>query len=93
MRPSEIREINSRLSRVEQQISKIPSRIGSVGGGGSSGGGIRVYYGTNVSDFPDASTVEEGSFGRVTGNDQDPQGSMYVVSPDRSEWLCFTHFG
>lgn len=66
MRPSEIREINSRLNRVEQQISKIPSRIGSsVGGSGSgSGSGWEPYVEETREQLP--SDPPDGSIGFVT---------------------------
>lgn len=69
------------------------SAKGGPVGGFSGGGGVKVHKGVNVAAFPDPATVDEGDFARVTGNDGDPIGSMYVVSPDKSAWVSFTHFG
>lgn len=60
----EIRELMSRCSRLEQQVSKLPTRIGSSVGGGSSTGGWEPIIRDTREELP--ADPPDGSIGFVT---------------------------
>jgi tryptophan synthase beta subunit len=64
----EIRELMGRISKVEQQVSKLPSRISSaVGGSGSGSGGWEPYVVDTREDLP--ADPPSGSLGFVESGD------------------------
>lgn len=80
----EIRDIMGRISRIEQQVAKLPSRIGSSGGSGGSGT-LRVYEAPSKEELPDG--VPRTSFGRVTDGPQ--VGMMCIRNPTNDGWDAF----
>lgn len=82
----EIRDLMSRISRVEQQVSKLPSRISSAVGGSATNDVFE--YGDTFATLPNPTAVNK--FGRVTtGADK---GMTCVVNEDGDGWMSFTHF-
>lgn len=79
----EIKELMGRLARIEQQVAKLPSRIGS--GGGAGGGTFRVYEAPSKEELPDG--VARTSFGRVT--DGPYVGMMCIRNPANDGWDAF----
>ena len=60
----EIRDLMSRVSRVEQQVSKLPSRISSAVGGSGGGSGWEPYVVETREELP--VDPPDGSLGYVT---------------------------
>ena len=79
----EIRDLMGRCSRLEQQVAKLPTRIGSSAGGARSVGAV-WYTAPSKAELPDPETVDVTSMARVTDGDQ--KGAVYVVSPDGTNW-------
>lgn len=63
----EIKDLMARISRVEQQVSKLPSRISSAVGGSGSGSGWEPYVVDTREDLP--SDPPAGSLGYVESGD------------------------
>lgn len=80
----EIRDLMSRISRVEQQVSKLPSRISSAVGG-SGGSGIRIYEAPTKAELPEG--VARSSFGLVNAGPQ--IGMMCIRNPANDGWDAF----
>lgn len=82
----ELRDLMARISRVEQQVSKLPSRISSaVGGSGGSGSGIRIYEAPTKAELPEG--VARSSFGLVNAGPQ--IGMMCIRNPANDGWDAF----
>lgn len=60
----EIRDLMGRCSRLEQQISKLPTRIGNSAGGGGTGGGWAPIIKETREELP--ADPPDGSIGFVT---------------------------
>jgi len=80
----EIRELMGRISKVEQQVSKLPSRIGNATGG-SGGAGIRIYEAPTKAELPEG--VARSSFGLVNAGPQ--VGMMCIRNPGNDGWDAF----
>ena len=61
----EIRDLMGRCSRLEQQIAKLPTRIGNSAGGSGSGTGWEPYVKATKEELPVSPPA--GSLGYVTG--------------------------
>jgi hypothetical protein len=79
----EIRDLMSRVSRVEQQVSKLPSRISSaVGGSGTSNS---IWTTAPSKAELDNDSVAETLLGRVTDGAQ--KGMVCVRNPENDGWV------
>lgn len=87
----EIRDLMARCSRLEQQVAKLPTRIGNSAGGGGTGGNDREWmvFGDSFAELPEVDEVDV--FARVT--DGEFKGMTCVVNADADGWVPFTHFG
>lgn len=78
-----ITSLEARVSKVEQQTAKLPSRISNMGGG--SGGSIRIYEAPSKEELPEG--VARSSFGRVIAGVQ--IGMMCIRNPANDGWDAF----
>lgn len=81
----EIRDLMSRISRVEQQVSKLPSRISSAVGGSGSGNTEEVWTTAESKAELENGTVSQTLLGRVTDGSQ--KGMVCVRNPDNDGWV------
>lgn len=85
----EIKDLMARISRVEQQVSKLPSRISSAVGGSGSGG-TTEWMKTAEAKEDLEEPVAEVYFGRVTDGDQ--KGMVCVRNPENDGWDAINFF-
>ena len=81
----EIRDLMSRVSRVEQQVSKLPSRISSAVGGG--GGGIIGYEVDFIEDLPEVAPMPRKSLAWVNATN-----GLYMRNAANNGWICLNRF-
>lgn len=96
----EIRDLMSRISRVEQQVSKLPSRISSAVGGSGSGGTSKSEIWVEADSYPELPDPEPENItllGRVIAGDQiDQIYKIATVEPEDEEddptliWSCIS---
>lgn len=81
----EIRDLMGRCSRLEQQVAKLPTRIGNSAGGGGTGGGWEPYIKETREELPE--DPPEGSIGFVTGGTY--AGGIFTYREDGWRGLNF----
>lgn len=86
----EMRDLMGRITKCEQQLSKLPTRIGSSGGGGGSSSTRIWYTAESKGELPEARTVPQTSLGRVTDGPQ--KGMICVINPDWDGWDAINFF-
>lgn len=78
----EIRDLMGRCSRLEQQIAKLPTRIGNSAGGG--GGTSKIWTTAATKAGLDNDSVSETLLGRVTEGPR--KGMVCVRNPENDGW-------
>lgn len=88
----EIRELMSRCSRLEQQVSKLPTRIGNSVGGGGGGGTSAQYWEIKESKAELSLDVDPWVLGLVQNSGATAEdGRRYYLNADQTAWVCWTH--
>lgn len=84
---AERREFERRIKELEQRVAKLPTRVSSGGGGGTS-----MLERETKADLPDAVLVAETTMGRITTDNNGELGMVCVVNPTKDGWDAINFF-